>query len=95
MSKTLNLSELKMMLTRSGYVALSSNHRIDSSEEYELFSERGRCPPVSLATLTQQTLDIIEAAPDESDAADLSDFADTLKSSLAMVESAIAKLDRG
>lgn len=89
------LSDLALFMTRRGHVAISSDHQLRPDAELALFGDSGRYPPVSLLDLTQQTLDQIKTAPDASDAVDLRAFADTLQSSLTLVERALSKLNDG
>ena len=89
----LKASKLSLHMTSTGYVAIDSG-QLDMNAEIALFGPDGAVPPLSILSLTQSLLDTINAAPDPSDAADLRLFANSLKASLAEVETALARLEK-
>ena len=90
----LKASKLSLHLTSTGYVTIDSG-QFDMGTEIGLFGPDGPVPPQNIESLTQSLLDTINAVPDPSDAADLRLFANSLKASLAAVETTLAKLDKG
>ena len=89
----LKASKLSLHMTSTGYVTINSN-QLDMNAEIALFGPDGAVPPLSILTLTHSLLDTINAAPDKSDAADLRLFANSLKASLAEVETALTRLEK-
>ena len=89
----LKASKLSLHMTSTGYVSIDSG-QLDTNAEIALFGPDGAVPPLSILSLTQSLLDTINAAPDASDAADLRLFANSLKASLAAVETTLARLEK-
>ena len=89
----LKASKLSLHMTSTGYVTIDSG-QLDMNAEIALFGPDGAVPPLSILNLTQSLLDTINAAPDPSDAADLRLLANSLKASLAEVETALARLEK-
>jgi len=88
----LKAAKLSLHITSTGYVGIDSA-QLDMNAEMALFGPDGVVSPQSILCLTQSFLDQINAAPDPSDAADLRLFAKDLKTSLAQVETVLARLD--
>ena len=92
-AKYLDGTKLSIHLTSTGYVALESG-QLSTDTELALFGPKGDVPPTSISSLTTRLLQTINAAPDPTDTADLRLFARDLKTSLAQVETTLARLDK-
>ncbi len=87
----LDAADLRFVLTCSGYVAIECES-LDGPTQVDLFGPRGCVPPRPISDLVADTLAMVSAAPDGSDAADLKSMATDLKASLQQVEATLGKL---
>lgn len=88
------IETLRVFLTSTGFVALDAEN-MDADDLLAYFGPNGLTPPRSLVELVTDTLDMMSAAPDVTDAAHLRALADALSASLTKVERLIARLDDG
>ena len=79
-------------MTSTGFVILDCEN-LEALEAQNLFGSGGVCPPKSLLSLLAGMLNDMSAAPDETDAAELRSLSRDLKTSLAQVETMIARLE--
>ncbi len=84
-------STLTTYLLPDGDVALESSS-LSPSENLKVFGDNGVCPPTPFERMVDGCLKMIAAVPDSPDAAALEAMAIGLKSSLAKVETTLARL---
>ena len=84
-------SLLKVFLTSTGYIALSSN-QLDATDEAALFGSSGRIPPRAVSDLIRDMLGDMQAAPQADDASDLRHLETELTSSLSQIQDALKRI---